>query len=462
MQKGIAISVFRYSIYYFAALIAFTICSGIPVFRKGIFHESISGVNSNYCKSPMKDKVEIKNEYDVLKYKIRIKVEGKEVNLTNPVLSRHNRYYLPVSDIIKILDGNIAVNENKIRMELLNNNTSIDLSIAAYTKDGRKYSMKKSPVIIENTIYITAFDFAEMFDLATHWCHDTSTLALYRDKDAKKKNITSSIDTNKKPALFRIEDIYPGNCYDTDVALSKLRFMIDYLYRNHVPFHVAWVPRFVDPPNGVDDDLTEAESMLNADFIFTLDYMMSRSGLLGLHGYTHQHGVEPSYKGYEFGDKINSTDRETRNRFEKAISTANKLDLPYTFFEFPHYSASKRQYKLCEEYFDYIYQPTPQYGGDSVVKKSIGSRVVRYIPTPLGYISDGKDVADMPKRIKELSNDGIASIYFHPFLEFEYINITKDDNGYPVYDYSEKSHLHKLLKIFDEQGYRFEKITNLK
>jgi Uncharacterized protein conserved in bacteria (DUF2334). len=64
----------------------------------------------------------------------------------------------------------------------------------------------------------------------------------------------------------------------------------------------------MNPAKGIDNDPSTQLSMHNTDFIFTLDYLIDKNGLIGLHGYTHQQGNEESADGIEFNSKINSSE----------------------------------------------------------------------------------------------------------------------------------------------------------
>ena len=80
-----------------------------------------------------------------------------------------------------------------------------------------------------------------------------------------------------------------------------------------------------------------------ADFVYTLDYMLDRDGLIGLHGYTHQYGKTVSIEGLEFhapygnGVNIPATEEYAQERINLAKEAAQNLDIPYAFFEAPHY-----------------------------------------------------------------------------------------------------------------------------
>lgn len=81
-----------------------------------------------------------------------------------------------------------------------------------------------------------------------------------------------------------------------------------------IPFHIPWIPRFVDHKNGIDNDISKDYSMPNANFLFTMEYLLNRNGIIGLHGYTHQYGDEVSAVGTEFNDERNNDEKSIRKR----------------------------------------------------------------------------------------------------------------------------------------------------
>jgi hypothetical protein len=67
----------------------------------------------------------------------------------------------------------------------------------------------------------------------------------------------------------------------------------------------------------------------------------------------------------------------------------------------------------------------------------------------------------MLSKIQNLSPEVLASLFYHPYIEFNDINLSQQPDGYPDYQYSETSVLHQLSKGFSEQGYEFISIKNL-
>ena len=149
-----------------------------------------------------------------------------------------------------------------------------------------------------------------------------------------------------------------------------------------------------------------------------------------------------------------------RKRVEAAINTAKKLELPAKFFESPHYASTEFQQSIFEQYFDIIYEGYVGIWGDKIVKSPRNHRTL-YIPTPLDYV-DGKDGTEkMLDRINNLGEDTLASLFYHPDIDFEYITLQSDTSGYPLSNYSENSPLHRIVKALYDKRCSFAKITDL-
>ena len=121
-------------------------------------------------------------------------------------------------------------------------------------------------------------------------------------------------DPPGRVALIRFEDVTAGDEYLDSDNLEKFRVVADYMFSAGVPFHIAWIPRFIDPPNGIDNDISKDYSMPNANFLFTIEYLLNRNGVIGLHGYTHQYGNEVSADGTEFNEERNNDEGKYKKK----------------------------------------------------------------------------------------------------------------------------------------------------
>lgn len=381
--------------------------------------------------------------------------ENKAIPAAYSVLSKNNRYYLSIMDFEKLLGYSIKIYEDKVYVYKDNRNIVIDLKNNSYKVYFEK-DLKNPCIVYRNEVYLSVIDLVNIFDLKTKWNYEKKELRFYDNRDTLPKETRTKF---KRPALIRLEDVSAGTVYLNRDSLEKLRILSDFMYSKDVPFHVAWIPRYVNPKEGVDNDLLKVNSMVNADFIFSLDYLSTRGGIIGLHGYTHQYGDGESIVDSEFGDKWCKTPEETKQRVEAAINVAKELNIPYSFFESPHYRSTPEQQEIFEKYFDYMYEPSKRLYNRRPALSKANSKTV-YVPAPLGYVHD-KEIEDMINRLKTKPRDSIASLFYHPTKEFEYITLT-EKNGYPTYEYSENSILHKLLKAFSDQGYTPVKITDIK
>lgn len=396
---------------------------------------------------------------------ITLKFEGQELGLNGPVVYKENRYYLPLIKLISEMGGSVKREGQYININFMNQDILINVPEQRFSKNNIDFSVALKP---EGKDYlINLSDLCQMLNLVTDWNVEERVLGLYVNRELQVHAPLTTIAPGKT-ALIRLEDVTSGGPYYTSEALAKLRAIADYLYAENIPFHVAWVPRYIDPANFIDRSIADQYSMLNTDFVFTLDYIVSRGGIIGLHGYTHQYGDTVTLKGTEFRSiyeksGIPDTDSYIQERLTNAIQAANKLNIPYGFFEAPHYVLSPNAERLAEHYFDFIYQSYPgdPSNPDKVVRKGNFNRYITYVPTPLGYIHGEDDLSRVFNQIKQKGPKPLASFYFHPFLEFRNISITRDDTGYPQMLYSQDSILHKLVKEFKRQGYTFISIYQL-
>ncbi|KAA8665193.1 DUF2334 domain-containing protein [Clostridium sp. WLY-B-L2] len=390
---------------------------------------------------------------DMKEEDIRLNFKMKPLSLQLPIYNDNNRLYIPVSEICntELTKDNAVVkmNDKSVRINLLKN---------SYYEGNKEYNLRKKAIASEDVLYLSLFDFTKLFNLKTDWDVETKTLSLFYNSDILLQKIEKK---HGRPALIRLEDITAGQRYATSESLEKLRIIADYLYHENVPFHVAWIPRYMNPPKGIDNDPSTQLSMYNTDFVFTLDYLIDKNGIVGLHGYTHQQGEEESVDGIEFNSKINAGEECVRRRVNLAINCAKKLDIPVYFFESPHYDATRSQKRIMGEYFNYIYEAYRSQNEKAISKVKIQNRVVSFIPTPLDCVNGAKCIDNMIDRIYTLPKKTLASFFYHPNIEFEYIKITKDKSGYTTYTYSEESPLHQLLRVFSDKNYEFKSIKDL-
>jgi uncharacterized protein YdaL len=381
--------------------------------------------------------------------------ENKRISFTRPLLHKNNRYYLPIIDFIKILSDKVESTDEITKVFLEGRYIVINWKEGIY-EDGTRKCFRNHCSYYDNVYYLSVFDLTQIFNLKIVWHCNVGEIRLFRNREKLMFERRLKL---KRPSLIRLEDITAGSDYANCEDLEKLRIIGDFLYSKSIPFHIAWIPRYKNPKKGINNNLLLNFNLYNADFIFTLDYLLTRDGIIGLHGFTHQYKDGESGVDTEFGEGYYSTPEEARERVIKAIDTAKKLNIPYKFFESPHYSCTEVQQAVFEEYFHYIFEPGQGMWNKTPVVSPRNKRTI-YVPAPLGYVHD-MDIDDMLERIKNNYKCETAALFYHPYKEFQDIELIKSANGYPAYNYSEASFLHKIVRCLNEEGYSQISITDI-
>lgn len=427
----------------------------------GYFSIEAKDVKQPVKDNPKKSEQQIKEEkyskfsgLNLNKAQIALGHKGKKLNLKLPIYMDKNRYYVPVNNLLDQIGGKITVKDGKANIEIDNKKISIENNSANIS--GKEYKLRKSAILKEEILYLSLFDFNKIADLKANWNEKEKTINLYKNKEQLTKENKNS---KGKTAFVRIEDITSAQRYKTDESLEKLRAIADYLYSKDIPFHVAWVPRYLDPKNNIDEDASKDFNMHNANFIYTLDYFIEKGGLIGLHGYTHQAGDEVSIDGAEFDGVRNNNEAIIRERVGKAIESAKTLNIPIAFFESPHYSATDEQARIIEQYFNYMYEPPKFAPRNNIAKRNSGNRTITYIPTPLDYVDGPVHANKVIENINNLNENTLGSFFYHPNIEFKFINLKQAKDGSVEYTYDENSPLKRIIKAFEQNNYTFKKIT---
>lgn len=286
----------------------------------------------------------------------------------------------------------------------------------------------------------------------------------------------------KQHALLRLEDITPGGPYASQQDLGKLRAVFTYLHTAHVPFSVAVIPRAMYSlpdgsryERGIDDEVPDEETV---HLIRLLQAAEKKGALLGMHGYTHQFGTEirpdggqDTGVGTEFavkGAPQTHTAEYAASRMEASLAAFTKAGLTPVFWESPHYHDARVQEDVFRSYMGILYQPDYRsldsfwdmrvyedvntYG-----RPSLGSV---YVPAPLRYISGRYTADNMVEKMKTYK--GLGSLFYHPFLEFPYLEpvLGADgkpsiEDGLPLYRYRAGVHtgLHRIVEGAKAQGF---------
>lgn len=131
-------------------------------------------------------------------------------------------------------------------------------------------------------------------------------------------------------ALIRLEDVGPWYALDPR-RLEVLRYVADYLALHHMPFQVAMTPVYLDPSAGIRIGIDMPDDPRVQQFIATIHYMISKGGVIGLQGYTHQMGDGITGISAEFSNDphtIESTEPYMASRVNAALAAAKEVVFP--------------------------------------------------------------------------------------------------------------------------------------
>ncbi|CAG7632098.1 DUF2334 domain-containing protein [Paenibacillus allorhizosphaerae] len=292
-----------------------------------------------------------------------------------------------------------------------------------------------------------------------------------------------------KFAMMRLEDIGPGGQYGSLEQLGKLRAVLEYLQDEQANYHLAVIPRWIDIPKDgprYDVRLDDPDNPYAASFRRVLHEAVDGGATLGMHGYTHQvgdvrrdDGHQESGIGNEFNvDGLKETKKAefAERRVKEGLAIFTNIGLKPQFWEAPHYHTTAEQDRMFRSYFGLHYQadvqanrnaPAAQYAGGRNNGYGASTLGAAYVPTPLDYIPSNKDEKMILDRMGKTGM--VTSFFFHPFLEFKYMEKVTDSDGEPVlrdgipeyrYASSGKSLLHKLVAGLKAKGYAFYSIQD--
>lgn len=402
----------------------------------------------------MKDHNSENDRIKKVPYSLEFIYKNNKLDLKNDVLYKNNRMYIPLSNFIQKVGYKEKVEDNEIQ---INNDVIININEKFFYKNDNK-TIFRGDIFRENDeFYISFFDLCEILSLSTYWDYDDNKI--YIAKKTDDNAVTYRTKINNKKGYIRFEDFTAGGTYLSKGALEKVRLVADYMNKSNENFSVAWIPRYINNDNHIDNDISKEESMKNANFVFTLDYIVNKGGVIGLHGYTHQYNDSNSVAGFEFGDDGYKDLEEVRRRVESSLTIANVLNIPISYWETPHYKTTAEQQKIFEEYFKIIYEPAMGIYNKNIIT-SVNNEFTKYIPTPLGYVDDDNGDGIM-NRMKENDKSKEFSLFYHLSIEIKSIDIWISDNGSILYKYDKNSILRKIINLADELGYRFSNINEI-
>lgn len=389
-----------------------------------------------------------------LPYSLSFRYKNKDLNLEDKAWYKNNRIYIELKDTIHKLGIKEIIEDDKI---IINNKITLNLNEKSFENNNNRIPLRGDLFIENNEYYISLFDLCEILNLTTFWNYDNNTIYIdnkkYTDDEMKKEN------ENYKNAYIRFEDFTAGDVYLSKGNLEKIRLVFDYMHENNEDFSVSWIPKYINKDLNIDNDISKDESMKNANFVFTLDYIINRGGSIGLHGYTHQYRDSNSVTGFEFGDNGYNNIEDIRKRVESALTIASNLNIPISYWETPHYKTTVDQQKIFEEYFKIIYEPAIGIYNSKIITNE-NNEYTKYIPTPLSYVDD--DTGEkMINSIKNNYDSKELSLFYHLSIEIKSIDIWVSENGSILNKYKKDSILRKIVNTTNELGYRFHDIKKI-
>lgn len=363
-------------------------------------------------------------------------VSGVTFNILNdhnikniPVLLKAQRYYIPLTYISNKLGYKTLYKDESCSLLSDSNKILINSKSNAFTKNDKTGYLRGNLIYKNNEPYISISDIEELFDVFAEFSFDSNSISLVANNvTAPKEHL---LEDGKNITLFRFEDFTCGDTNFVDKNQTKVKIMGDYLYSQGIKFHLAWIPRFKAPTDGIDNDLLVNNNITNVGFVNLLDYLINKGCEIGLHGYTHQHDDERSAVGEEMSKNVNSDEKSTREVIEKGIDTASALNIPISFYESPHYRDTHMQQKIIGEYFRYIYEPYDN-SKKNIYKSKEGNL---FVPTPLGFVQDGSS-ASITNGLASKDKSILKSFFYHPSIEIDYIdfNVDGDKLNYTIND----------------------------
>lgn len=292
---------------------------------------------------------------------------------------------------------------------------------------------------------------------------------------------------NGKYVLLRLEDVGPGGFYGTPEGLGKLRAVFDYLGEQNIPYHITVVSRWktYQENKGWVEAGIDTPTPLTESFVKILKQAQSSNAVLGMHGYSHQFGDTVRSDGQhnsgfanEFkikGEPVTETKEYAAERIEKSLNAFEKNGLFPAFWESPHYHSTLEQQKVFRSYMGIIYEPNwfelrslkdIVYSEEENQWKQQSLGAV-YVPAPLKYVVGEQSIGEILTKLKE--NKSLGSMYFHPFLEFDYFEPVIENghpvvrDGIPVFRYKAGNHslLHQLVEGIKQTGRTFGTIHDV-
>lgn len=280
-------------------------------------------------------------------------------------------------------------------------------------------------------------------------------------------------------SLIRFEDIAPGPPYISAENLQKLQIIADYLQSQNVKFTISLIPRYVDPPSNYDKSILDSFDPTIVAFNSMLQYLQDHGGSFNLEGFTHQFGdsvtgtpefwydgcfsnCAPKDTSVACSEQMSFEKSYASSRLRSALAVCQTAGRSINSFVTPSGLAADVERCIISSWIGVYYEDIP--GSTSGQITTIDEdeaffRGITYVPTPLGYVTGADPQGDVNRICQALDNfpaGDIASFYYHPFLEFQFIEIS----GSSV-TYDPNSYLHQLINCFKQRDYNFVALNDV-
>lgn len=280
-----------------------------------------------------------------------------------------------------------------------------------------------------------------------------------------------------KRAMIRLEDLGAYDIYTSQDDIIKLQAIADYLKSQGVVFQVNVIPHAFNPSQKLDRSIAYVNDPVMIQFNNMLRYLAAQGGSLNMEGCTHQFSLETI--GYEFSSNTCTSncppDDPTQacsdwNLFDNSYASGRMRQgfdafrtsgLPYNGrFITPNYSASLVQRCIIESWAGTLCESLSSEPLRRTVKVFDTDEAFHcgavYVPTPLGYITGQSDVDRICTDIQSYTGDDLAYFFYHPFVEFQFIQVTSTG-----VIYNDNSYLKQLIRCFKQQGFQFVRIEDV-
>lgn len=380
---------------------------------------------------------------------VSVSILNKPLNTT--IYEKSQRYYLDLANICQSLSTSFKINNNTI---LLGNDITIDSLSNTASIQNSNYTLRGKLLFINSRYYISLSDIEYLFNLRTHFDFQKNKINFVKNPSIEK---VPTSNKSGRLALIRLEDFSAGGSLTEEINIEKMKILGDLFYSNNIAFHIAWVPRYKNPSENIDNDLLTNHSIKNVAFINLLDYLINKGAFIGLHGYTHQSNNETSLSGTELSKNVNTSEKETTAVIENALNNSIALNIPVGFFESSHYKATRTQKNIIQEYFKYLYEPYSLIQFFNIKHTKSGNI---YIPTPLSYVKN-VDPTPIINNLNSPKAGALSSFFYHPNQEYDFIKLNYTDTTLE-YSYSDASPMQQIIKTLNSDGYITSYITDIK